>query len=598
MMPAALLYLGQMQLALLLLLGMYYLALRRLTFHRLNRGYLLGSLALAALYPALDLSALSLRPAPAAAARSLVLLPQLLQGAPPAAAATGAAPVAAETWWWLGYGAGAGLMLALLLVQAAALWRLHRSSCPAQTAGSAFRAVAAPISPFSFGQHIYLNPARHPAEELPAVLLHEQVHVRQLHSLDTLLGHLHRALAWASPAAWLWLRAAQENLEFIADAAVLRESALPAKTYQYSLLRLSALGAAPAFATPFSFITLKNRIQMMNTPESSPRQLSRYAAGLSVLLLLAAACATPKASETPQPRPGASAVRPLDKLTYVLDGRPATEAEVFAQEENLLTLHAFKGNKPNQGADLAALRRDYGSRLDDGLMFAFTKAGVNTPAVQALNAKYGIQLGDLAAMAKHNDAVKAMYQKVLDGQGLTDAEIGGRLVLIDQQPATAAQLRALAPNTVSGFAVTDGPAEKFGEAARKGLVVVTTTAPAPRAEAATPSPLVGDLDQQLNTPLYFLDGQPADKATVERLEPAAISSMWVMKNDKARQQYDFRDIGTHDVIMVVTKANEQSAAVQEFIRLHGMEQPKPRPKAGKPTSSSQLYPGFMTKDQC
>ncbi|WP_171025851.1 M56 family metallopeptidase [Hymenobacter jeollabukensis] len=586
-----------MQLALLLLLGVYYLALRQLTFHRLNRGYLLGSLALAALYPALDLSALSLRPAPAAAARPR-LLPQLLDGAGPTAAAAGPAPVSAETWWWLGYGAGAGLLLLLLLVQAAALWRLHRGSRPARAAGSVFRAVAAPISPFSFGRHIYLNPARHPAEELPAVLLHEQVHVRQLHSLDTLLAHLHRALAWASPAAWLWLRAVQENLEFIADAAVLRESALPAKTYQYSLLRLSTLGAAPAFATPFSFITLKNRIQMMNTPESSPRQLSRYAAGLSLLLLLAAACATPKASEVPQPRPGASAARALDKMTYLLDGRPSTEAEVFAQEENLLTLHVYKGTKPNQGADLAALRRDYGSRLDDGLAFGFTKAGVNTPAVQALNAKYGIKLGDPAVLEKHKTDTEAMYRKVLDGQGLTDEEIGGRLVLIDQQPATAAQLRALPPGTVSGFAVSDGPAKKFGEASRKGLVMVTTTKPAAQAQPDPVDGLVSTLDKDLNTPLYFLDGQPADKAAVEQLQPAAISSMWVMKNDKARQRYAFQNIGTHDVIIVVTKANEQSAAVQEFIRQHGIEQSKPSPKAGKPTSSGLLYPGFLTKDQC
>jgi BlaR1 peptidase M56 len=325
MIPAPLLYLGQMQLALLLLLGVYYLALRRLTFHRLNRFYLLGSLALAALYPALDLSAMSLRPAPTA--RPLNISALLLADAPGTAAAAGpSGALSAETWWLLAYAAGTVLMLALLLVQAAALWRLHRRSRPVREAGAAFRAVAAPVSPFSFGRHIYLNPARHAAEELPAILLHERVHVRQLHSFDTLLAHLHRALAWASPAAWLWLRAVQENLEFIADAAVLRESALPAKTYQYSLLRLSTLAAGPAFTTPFSFITLKNRIQMMNAPESKPRQLTRYAAGLSLLLLLAAACATPKASEAPQPRPTASAsdASSMDKVTFVLDGLPCT----------------------------------------------------------------------------------------------------------------------------------------------------------------------------------------------------------------------------------------------------------------------------------
>ncbi|RTQ48553.1 M56 family metallopeptidase [Hymenobacter gummosus] len=564
MIPAPLLYLAQMQLALLLLLGVYYLALRRLTFHRLNRFYLLGSLALAALYPALDLSALSLRAAPAAAARRLNLLPLLQEGAAGAAPAPSAA-LSAETWWLLAYGAGAALMLGLLLVQAAALWRLHRASRPVRQPGAAFRAVQAPVSPFSFGRHIYLNPARHAADELPAILLHERVHVRQLHSLDTLLAHLHRALAWASPAAWLWLRAVQENLEFIADAAVLRESELPAKTYQYSLLRLSTLGAAPAFTTPFSFITLKNRIQMMNTPESSPRQLTRYAAGLGLLLLLAAACATPKATETPQPRPNATAAaRGLDKLTYLLDGRPATEAEVFAQESNLLTMHIYKGNKPGQRADLEALRRDYGSRLDDGLMFAFTKAGVNTPAVQELKTKYGIQIGDPATLEKHKTSTEAMYRKLLDGKGLSDEEIGGRLVLIDQQPATAEQLRALPPSVITGFAVGDGPVKKFGEAGRKGTVIVMTNRPGARDQASSPA---GGMDQAQ----YYLDGQPISKAAAEQLNPGDISSMRVFKGEQARSFASASEPNPRPVILIVTKANEKSDAVKAFNQKHHVE---------------------------
>ena len=156
------------------------------------------------------------------------------------------------------------MLLLQLLVQGASLWRLHRASRPA-AAGVRFRAVAGVVSPVSFGRAVYLNPAHHAPTELPVVLLHEQVHIRQAHPLDVLLGHLHRVLAWVSPAAWLWLRATQENLEFIADAAVLQESQLAPQQYQYSLIKLSALAAGPAFVKPFSFITLKNHIRMINS---------------------------------------------------------------------------------------------------------------------------------------------------------------------------------------------------------------------------------------------------------------------------------------------------------------------------------------------
>lgn len=613
MIPAALLYLGQMQLALLLLLAVYYAALRRLTFHALNRAYLLGSLVLAALYPALDLSALSLRPAPTAAPLLLVLPsePAVTVGA-----ATTDAGLSAGTWWWLAYGAGAGLLLALLLVQAAALWRLHRGSWPVVLDRSPVRAVAAPISPFSFGRQIYLNPARHAAEELPAILLHERVHVRQWHSLDTLLAHLHRALAWASPAAWLWLRAVQENLEFIADAAVLRESGLPAKAYQYNLLRLSGLGTVPAFATPFTFTILKNRIQMMNTPESTPRQLGRYAAGLSLLLLLAGACATPKSVELPQPTAtaDAKAAASLEKLTYVLDGRPSTKAEVFAVEENLLTMHVYRSGRGAAGADLEAMRRDYGSRLDDGVIFAFTKSGAGSPAVRELQAKYKIQLPDPAVQARKNEEMATMYGKLREGKGLTDAEIGGRLILIDERPATAAELRALPAGTIGSFATSDGPDKVHGEAGRKGVLRISTKRPESTASATADPTVVGGPSKALVDPLYYLDGQSISKVDVEQLDPANISNVYVLKNDQARELHGFSDIGQHDIIMVVTKANEHSEAVQRFIRQHHIKsdttpadgQPQgqrpdvKRPGPGQPTGA--LYPGFLkmasANDRC
>jgi ParB-like chromosome segregation protein Spo0J len=192
--------------------------------------------------------------------------------------------------------------------------------------------------------------------------------------------------------------------------------------------------------------------------------------------------------------------------------------------------------------------------------FAFTKAGVNTPAVQELKAKYNIQLGDPAAIEKHKTDTEALYRKLLDGQGLTDEEIGGRLVLIDQQPATATQLRALPPSIITGFAIGDGPAKKFGEAGRKGTVIVLTSRAAATDKAASQA---DGLDQAM----YFLDGQSISKAAVDQLDPAVISSMQVLKGEQAQS---FQDAATpaRPVILIVTKANEKSAAVREFNKQH------------------------------
>lgn len=480
MLPAWLLYLAQMQLALLLLLAVYYGLLRWLTFHQLNRGYLLAALGLAAVYPVFDFGYLLPRQT------TLAALPTLMPDLPAAASVA----TAAATWtngsaWLLGlYATGAGVLLVRLLMQVAALWRLHRRSGPAEADGVAFRAVADNVSPFSFGKWIYLSPAHHTSTELSLVLLHEQVHVRQAHSLDVLLGQLNRALTWPGPAAWLWLRAVQENHEFVADAAVLRHSRLPTRHYQYSLVRLGTLAAGPVLTTPFSFLLLKNRIAMMNARPSSSRQLLRYVAGLTGLAGLAVSCATPKVAELPMPATAQQDAKAysIDKVTYFLNGLPSTKEAVFnAPEEGsagnsgqISQIYMFKSTKPSQNVDMEALRRDFGSKLDDGIMLMITAGSEQKPAVQEFLRKYSITLTSKASVQAQQSFSRDYYRKLVDGQGLTDNEIGGRRLLINYKEATAEQLRALPAESISALAVADGPIAKYGEKGKNGLINVLT----------------------------------------------------------------------------------------------------------------------------
>ena len=282
-----LLYLLKANLALLLFAAAYFGLLRRLTFFTLNRAYLVFALLFAAVYPALPVPALL--PAEVAQPVAFALGEATTGGAV-------AGPVAvAMNWPTLAlalYAAGTTVLLARLLGQLLSLWRVRRQSWPAVVQGQTVRVLAGTVSPFSFGTSIYLNPDLHPAPELTAVLRHEQVHVRQWHTLDGLLAQLVLAAAWCNPAAWLLRRAMLDNLEYLADHAVL-QAGLDRQAYQFSLLRLSHGAAGPSLVSHFSFPTLKNRVIMMNTPLSSTGQLARYfVAGplvLAVALGLAAA---------------------------------------------------------------------------------------------------------------------------------------------------------------------------------------------------------------------------------------------------------------------------------------------------------------------
>ena len=185
-MPALLLYLLQANAALLLFAAAYYLVLRRLTFFALNRAYLLFALGFAALYPALDWAALLPREA--------ALLPA---GLPVVGAAwplptAGPTPAPPPVWDWLLviYAVGTATMLVRLLGQLLSWYRLHRAARPATVADYRVRHLAEAVSPFSFWQTIYVHPEQHPPAELRLILRHEQVHVRQWHTLDVLLAQL------------------------------------------------------------------------------------------------------------------------------------------------------------------------------------------------------------------------------------------------------------------------------------------------------------------------------------------------------------------------------------------------------------------------
>jgi hypothetical protein len=308
-MPPLLLYLLKANGALLLFAAAYFGLLRPLTFFTLNRLYLLFALLFAAAYPALPVPALL--PATPLLPVALTVPPAL-----PSWPATAAPAGLAGSWEAAGlalYGLGAAVGLARLLGQLASVGRLRRASCRVVVDGVAVRQLPGEVRPFSFWRTIYLNPAQHPGPELTAVLRHEQVHVRQWHTLDVLLSQLVLAAAWCNPAAWLLRRALLDTLEYIADHAAL-QTGLDRRAYQYSLLRLSQGTPRPALVSQFTFHSLKNRITMMNAPASATAHRGRYL--LAMALVLALSFGAAQAGNSAAVRPSSQGESPL--LLFVI----------------------------------------------------------------------------------------------------------------------------------------------------------------------------------------------------------------------------------------------------------------------------------------
>ena len=140
------------------------------------------------------------------------------------------------------------------------------------------------IIPFSFCNAIYLNRNRHSEDELNEILQHEFVHVHQKHTIDVMIAEMICILNWYNPFAWLIKHSIKQNLEFLADDAVI-ENGADKKTYQYLLLKV--IGHSPlSVATNLNFSSLKKRIYMMNKTKTSKKHLLKFLFVLPVIALV------------------------------------------------------------------------------------------------------------------------------------------------------------------------------------------------------------------------------------------------------------------------------------------------------------------------
>ncbi|RYY18625.1 MAG: hypothetical protein EOO36_07730 [Cytophagaceae bacterium] len=430
-MAALLLYLLKANVVLALFAAAYYGLLRQLTFFGLNRAFLLLALLFAAVYPALPVPALL----PTAVGTLPLPSAQLAMRLPRAATLSQAhdyPPYALVGGVGL-YALGAGLLGLRLLMQLLSLALVRWRSRPAVVLGQPVRVVPGAGGPFSFGTAIYLSAAAlTDAAGLPAMLRHEQAHVHQWHTLDVLLTQVAVALAWLNPAAWLLRRAVLDNLEYLADRAAL-QTGLDRRAYQYSLLHQQPGGVpAPALAFHFSFLTLKNRILMLNQPLSSPRQLGRYLLAAPLVMALALGYSSAQA----QPQPVTATVPPAAiqgtfpaNALYYLDGQPSTKEAVAALPPSTVFNMDIIQDEP------AIIKRVFGNSTATTAIIITTEANANSPAVLAL-----IEKADLGSGYTHTPAaVNTLVPKALAyiTQHYPDARLSGEVVEVKKKTTGA-----------------------------------------------------------------------------------------------------------------------------------------------------------------
>ena len=273
----------------------YKLLLSRDTFHHFNRMALLGMMVLSAAIPVI---ALIFTPGDRTLELMTDLLPVQMEVLDSSSSATLESPNRLLSLVLLFYLTGCVLYVMQTLWTLSRILRLIRQGERIRIDRHIRLTIHSDcrIAPFSWMNNIVVS--RTDLNEAgETILLHEQAHIRQLHSVDLLLAELCLLFQWYNPAAWLFYRELQHIHEFEADRFVLSQG-VDAKQYQLLIIKKAVGTRLYSMANSFNHSNLKKRITMMLQKKSNAWARLKYAYVLPLAAISLIAFARPEITKS------------------------------------------------------------------------------------------------------------------------------------------------------------------------------------------------------------------------------------------------------------------------------------------------------------
>jgi len=271
-----------------LFFGFYLLVLRRLTFFKFNRIYLLGSLILSSIIPALQFEI----------KRQIEIkeihIPLVDSNLKPVSDAPFQMinPIAVEyqsidkneiNWEKLGLYFYGGITSLIIL---AFVWRLVALlKCTGKYVktndGLKLVTKKKGFTNCSFFNYVFIDPNSLSENELQVLLVHERVHAQQLHSVDKILLMLFKALFWFNPIIYLFNKALEQTHEYEADE--ITSADFGNQAYANLLLRLAVAKNDMPLIHNFVKSPIKDRIKMLFNSKSKNMKKLMYLLVLPVV---------------------------------------------------------------------------------------------------------------------------------------------------------------------------------------------------------------------------------------------------------------------------------------------------------------------------
>jgi len=222
------------------------------------------------------------------------------------------------------------------------------------------------VSPFSYFNYIVYNSSLYSETELANILEHEKVHCEQNHTADVLIARLFCIVFWFNPFVWLYKKAILQNLEFIADSEAIKN--ISDKTaYQFTLLKVTTHENCVEITNHFFQSLIKKRIVMLNKNQSKKWNSWKYFLIVPALAAFMFYFQVKVIAQEKQVQIAKNNVISNDNLAVVVD-KSTTDEELKAETKRAKELGVtlkFSKIKRNSNGEIVAIKAEYRDKNTD-----------------------------------------------------------------------------------------------------------------------------------------------------------------------------------------------------------------------------------------
>jgi N-acetylmuramoyl-L-alanine amidase/lipopolysaccharide export system protein LptA len=272
-----------------LFFAFYLTVLRKLTFFKVNRFYLLFSLIISFIIPTLTFTVerevLQMPIESSAVTQINTPNQQFVATGVQGQVFSAETEVKEFDWYALLPSAYAAIVGVLLLL---ALWKLfqlirHAGRYQSKINGLKLVSKKNGFTNCSFFNYVFIDD-RLSENDLQVLLLHEEVHAKQFHSADKILMIVAKAILWFNPIIYLYDKELEQAHEYEADETTSKEHGIG--NYAQLLLRLAVAKNQMTLVHNFVKSPIKSRIKMLFNEKSRAIKKLVYLLAIPITLCL------------------------------------------------------------------------------------------------------------------------------------------------------------------------------------------------------------------------------------------------------------------------------------------------------------------------